>query len=462
MRKIWIFKISAASRNFSNSIARHVRDYGKFSIVSTTIAARVSHPTGLYVLFFTEMWERYSFYSMMAILSLYMNEALHFDIAHVGRVYGLYTAGVYFLPLAGGLLADRLLGFNRAIIIGGVLMMLGHLVLGVELMPFFYSGLVLLACGSGLLKPNVSTIVGNLYRSRPELRDQGFNIFYVGINLGAFVSPLTVSWLRSHYGWSVAFMSAAVAMLFSLVTFIGFNRYVAEAATKVPKTSTEARTIRPAEARSRVITLLAVFAISTAFWLAFYQIFYTFTFWARDNTATTVAPERFQVFEPLGVIVLSPALVAIWMWLQRRAAEPSTPVKMLLGVLLCAGAFGTLAYAGSIGGDTGRVSPLWLIAANIIIALGEIALSPMGLSLVNSIAPPRSRGLLMGGWFVSLAVGGYLSGYIGAYWDRMPHSRFFAMVAAILVGTAVPLSMMAPQIKRTIRRAEAEERVAAQ
>ena len=430
--------------------------------MSITIAARASHPPGLYVLFFTEMWERYSFYSMMAILSLYMNEALHFDIAHVGRVYGLYTAGVYFLPLVGGLLADRLLGFNRAIIIGGVLMMFGHIALGIELMPFFYSGLGLLACGSGLLKPNVSTIVGNLYRSRPELRDQGFNIFYVGINLGAFVSPLTVSWLRTNYGWSVAFMSAAVAMLFSLVTFIGFNRYVAEASTKVSKTSTEARTIRPAEAQSRVITLLAVFVISTAFWLAFYQIFYTFTFWARDNTATTIAPERFQVFEPLGVIVLSPVLVAVWMWLQRRNAEPSTPVKMLLGVVLCAGAFGMLGYAGTIGGDTGRVSPLWLIAANIIIALGEIALSPMGLSLVNSIAPPRSRGLLMGGWFASLALGGYLSGDIGAYWDRMPHSRFFAMVAVILAGTAIPLSLMTPQIKRTIRRAETEERVPAQ
>jgi len=430
--------------------------------MSIMIAARAAHPPGLYVLFFTEMWERYSFYSMMAILSLYMNEALHFDIAHVGRVYGLYTAGVYFLPLVGGLLADRLLGFNRAIIIGGVLMMFGHIALGIELMPFFYSGLGLLACGSGLLKPNVSTIVGNLYRSRPELRDQGFNIFYVGINLGAFVSPLTVSWLRTNYGWSVAFMSAAVAMLLSLVTFIGFNRHVAEAATKVDKTSTEARTIGPAEARSRVITLLAVFTISTVFWLAFYQIFYTFTFWARDNTATTIAPERFQVFEPLGVIVLSPVLVAVWMWLQRRNAEPSTPVKMLLGVVLCAGAFGMLGYAGTIGGDRGRVSPLWLIAANIIIALGEIALSPMGLSLVNSIAPPRSRGLLMGGWFASLALGGYLSGYSGAYWDRMPHSRFFAMVAVILAGTAIPLSLMTPQIKRTIRRAETEERVPAQ
>ncbi len=424
-------------------------------MTTATLARRASHPPGLYVLFFTELWERYSFYSMLAILSLYMNEALHFDVAHVGRVYGAYTAGVYLFPVAGGLLADRVLGFNRAIIVGGVLMMLGHLVLGVESLPFFYSGLVLLACGSGLLKPNVSTLVGNLYRDRPELRDQGFNIYYMGVNLGAFVSPLTVSWLRTHYGWSPAFMSAAGAMLLSLLVFTVFNRHVAEAAVKVKDGSAEARAISPADGRSRVITLLAVFAISTVFWLAFYQIFYTFTFWARDNTLTTVAPERFQVFEPLGVILLSPVLVAVWMWLQRRRAEPSTPVKMLMGVVLVAGAFALLAYAGHIGGDTGRVSAQWLIWANVIIALGEIALSPMGMSLVNRLSPPGIRGLMMGGWFASLGLGGYLSGSIGGYWDTMPHSRFFLMVVGILVVTAVPLSLMTPQIKRTIQRAEA-------
>jgi proton-dependent oligopeptide transporter, POT family len=412
------------------------------------------HPPGLYVLFFTELWERYSFYSMMAILTLYMNEALHFDVAHVGQVYGAYTAGVYFLPLFGGLLADRALGFNRAIILGGVLMMAGHLVLGVESLSFFYAGLILLACGAGLLKPNVSTLVGNLYRDRPELRDQGFNIFYMGINLGAFISPLTVSWLRLHYGWGPAFMSAAVAMLLSLGVFITFNRHVAGAAAKVEEHAAEAEAISAEDARSRVITLMAVFVISAVFWVAFYQIFYTFTFWARDNTLTSIAPEKFEVFEPLAVILLSPVLVGVWMWLQRRDAEPSTPVKMLLGIALVAGAFSLLAYAAFNGGDHGRVSAQWLIWANIMIGLGEIALSPMGLSLVNMIAPPRSRGLLMGGWFASLATGGYLAGYIGGYWEQMPHSRFFLMVVGILIATAVPLSLLTPQIKRTIRRSQ--------
>ena len=412
------------------------------------------HPPGLYVLFFTELWERYSFYSMMAILSLYMNESLHFDVAHVGRVFGLYNAGVYILPVFGGLLADRLLGFSRAIIAGGVLMMLGHLVLGVEALPFFYSGLVLLACGSGLLKPNVSTLVGNLYRDRPALRDQGFNIYYMGVNIGAFVSPLTVAWLRAHYGWSVAFMSAAVAMLLSLITFVTFKHHVAAAAVKADTGSANTRALPPDEVRSRVITLMAIFGISLVFWIAFYQIFYTFTFWARDNTATSWAPETFQPFEPLGVILLSPVLVALWAWLQKRGAEPSTPVKMLIGVCFVGTAFSLLGYAGTIGGDAGRVSPLWLISANLLIAVGEIALSPMGMSLVNSLSPPQLRGLMMGGWFASLGIGGYLSGYVGRYWDVMPHSRFFFMVVAILVAVAVPLSLLTPQIKRTIARAE--------
>jgi len=417
--------------------------------------ARASHPPGLYVLFFTELWERYSFYSMVAILSLYMNESLHFSVAKVGQIYGAYTAGVYLMPVVGGFLADRLFGFSRAVIVGGVLMMFGHLVLGVEALPFFYSGLVLLACGSGLLKPNVSTLVGNLYRDRPQLRDQGFNIYYMGVNIGAFVSPLTVAWLRTHYGWSIAFMSAAVAMLFSLITFVAFRRYVAEAEAKTDGPTVQVSALSPHDVRSRVITLLAIFGISFVFWIAFYQIFYTFTFWARDSTATSWSPETFQTFEPLGVILFSPVLVALWAWLQRRDAEPSTPVKMLLGVFLVAVAFALLGYAGTIGGDTGRVSALWLISANILIALGEISLSPMGMSLVNRLSPPTLRGLMMGGWFASLGLGGYMSGSIGVYWERMPHSHFFFMVVAILAAVAVPLSLLTPQIKRTIARADA-------
>jgi proton-dependent oligopeptide transporter, POT family len=411
------------------------------------------HPRGLYVLFFTELWERYSFYSMMAILTLYMDERLGFAKTWSAQIYGGYIAGVYFMPLIGGFLADRFLGFNRAVIIGGILMGLGHLSLAFERLPFFYSALVLLACGSGLLKPNVSTIVGNLYRSRPELRDAGYNIYYMGINIGAFVSPLTVSYFRAHYGWSVAFGSASVAMVLSLVTFVGFNRYVREAARVVPTTEGEKEST--SEAGARVVLLLVVFAISIAFWIAFYQNGYTLTFWARDNTITSWPAERFQSVEPLGVILFSPVLVWLWAALRRHRIEPSTPMKMLIGVVLTIGSFFIMVLAGSAGGDTGRVSVWWLVSSYLTIAVGEICLSPMGLSLVSKLAPARTRGMLMGGWFVATALGGYFSGVLGAYWERMPHSRFFLLVVCVAAVAAIALLVVMKPAKRVIAAAGA-------
>lgn len=417
-------------------------------------APRFRHPPGLYVLFFTELWERYSFYSMVSILVLYMNESLGFDSARAGSVYGWYTAGVYFLPLFGGLLADRWLGFSRSVLIGGTLMMVGHLVLGVEQMSFFYGGLILLACGSGLLKPNISTMVGNLYRHRPELRDQAFNIFYMGINVGSFMAPIGVSWVRARYGWGPAFMSAAIAMLISLLIFATFRHHVAAANVRGGEATADADGLPDSHLRDRLTTLLIIFFISLVFWSAWYQEFFTFTLWARDNTATTIAPERFSSFEALAVIVLSPT--AAWMWavLNRQGREPSTPAKMLMGIGFLVIAFAGLAYASTIGGDIGRVSVAWLIGANVLLAVGEVALSPMGMSLVNRLAPARWRGMAMGGWFASLAAGGKLSGYVGGYWDSVPHSRFFGAIAVALAVGGIALSVMTPRIKRTIRNAE--------
>ena len=387
---------------------------------------------------------------MSAILTLYMDEALHFDAARIGAVYGAYIGGVYFMPLIGGFLADRAFGFRRSVIGGGLLMLLGHLVLAIEALPFFYSGLVLLALGSGLLKPNVSTIVGNLYRDRPELRDAAFNIFYMGINIGGFIAPSGVALLRARYGWSVAFGSAAVAMLISVTVFILGRRYLGDAAERVPERSHEADAVAHDDARSRVMTLLVIFVISAVFWLAFFQDGFTLTLWARDNTATGVAPEIFRSVEPLGVIIFSFALVFVWGWLRARNAEPSTPVKMLFGILLVALAYALMAVAGLVGGDTGRVSPAWLINAYVLIALGEVCLSPMGLSLVNRVAPPRSRGVLMGGWFVSLSLGGYAAGMLGGYWNDLPHSRFFLLVVGVLGLAALLLIVVMPHIKSVI------------
>jgi POT family proton-dependent oligopeptide transporter len=243
-------------------------------------------------------------------------------------------------------------------------------------------------------------------------------------------------------------------MALSLVVFLSGRRYLGAAAEKVTAASREAQVVTPEDARSRILTLLVVFLISAVFWLAFYQDGFTLTFWARDNTRTTWAPETFRSVEPLGVIVFSAGLVGVWGWLRKRRAEPSTPMKMLIGIALVAAAYGLMAVAGVMGGDTGRVSPWWLVNAYILIALGEVCLSPMGLSLVNRVAPPRSRGVMMGGWFVSLAAGGYSAGMLGAYWNQMPHSRFFLLVVGVLIMAGILLVVVMPRVKAVIRRVE--------
>ena len=418
-------------------------------MATRTAAPATRHPPGLYVLFMTELWERYSFYSMMAILTLYMDEQLHFSRSWSAQIYGGYIGAVYFMPLIGGFLADRVLGFNKAIVIGGILMAIGQLMLAVGQLGMFYGALGMLACGAGLLKPNVSTVVGNLYHDRPQLRDAGYNIYYMGINIGALISPLAVSWFRANYGWSVAFASAAVPMVLSLATYIGFNRYVGDAAHRIPPHAAAAHE-ELHDQGSRITLLLVVFAISVAFWIAFYQNGYTLTFWARDNTITSWPPERFQSVEPLGVILFSPALVWLWAALRRRGAEPSTPMKMLIGIGLTAGSFLIMAAAGMSGGDTGRVAVWWLVSSYLVIAIGEICLSPMGLSLVNKLAPPRMRGVLMGGWFVATSMGGYFSGVLGAYWERLPHSQFFLLVVAVLAVAGLALVAVLRPAKRVI------------
>jgi POT family proton-dependent oligopeptide transporter len=400
----------------------------------------------LYVLFFTELGERYSFYSMMAILTLYMDESLHFSPGAIGQVYGGYVAAVFFMPLIGGLLADRWLGFFRAVVVGGVLIGIGQLVLGVGTLFSFFAGLVLLACGTGMLKPNVSTIVGGLYADRPQLRDAGFNIFYMGINTGSFIAPIVVSYLRHAFGWRVAFASAAGGIVVALAVFVGFRRHLGSVG-RISEVEAERRDGGANDSRARVVALLAVFSIIVAFWVAFYQNGFTLTLWARDNTATRVAPEAFQSINPLGIILFSPLLVVVWAALRRRGAEPTTLGKMLIGMAFTIGTFATMALAGLAGGDNGRVSAGWLVGAYLLIAVAEICLSPMGLSLVTRIAPARHRGTMMGAWFVATALGGYLAGFLGTFWYRMPHSRFFLLVAGVAAAAAAVLVVARPRLQ---------------
>jgi POT family proton-dependent oligopeptide transporter len=407
------------------------------------------------VLFFTEMWERFSFYCMLSILALYMNESLGFSTATVGQIYGGYIGLVYFSPLFGGLLADRVLGFGRAILIGAVFMGTGHFLLAFSPLPTFFAGLCCLIIGNGLFKPNISTLLGNLYRSMPEKRDEAYNIFYMGINLGAFFSPLVAAYLRNTYGWHYAFGAAGIGMIISLTLFSSLRRHTIEGEA-VNEKSHKIKEIEltPRQERDRIVALLLVFSIVVVFWMVFHQNGLTLTFWARDATNTTLPPELLQAINPFFVLFFTPLLVAFWIGLRRRGKEPSTAAKIGIGMLLTACSYAIMTTAGLVGGDTGRVSIAWLISTYAVITLGELCLSPMGLSLTNKLAPARLRGLMMGGWFTATAVGSYLSGLTGSFWDRMPHSTLFLIFTLASVGAAGVLLLVLKRIRPTIAEAE--------
>ena len=422
-------------------------------MTTVAVADRPKHPRGLYVLFFTEAWERYSFYSMLSILVLYMDEALRFTPDLVGQVYGGYIAAVYFVPMLGGLIGDRWLGYNRTVILGGVLITIGHFVLASESLATFYVALGLIAFGAGLLKPNISTMVGNLYRDQPQLKDTAYNIFYMGINIGGFLGPLGVAYFRANYGWSVALGSAGVAMAVALVIFVALNSWIAHAGHLPAAADHPAAEPDPPDGRERIFALILTFAIITVFWFGFYQNGYSFTLWARDNTDTTWSPEVFYASNGLFIILFTPPLVWFWSFLRRQNREPSTPAKLVLGMVITVACFALMGLAGLAGGDTGKVSPAWLIGAYALISLAEICLSPMGLSLVARMAPPRVRGVMMGVWFLTISGGGYFAGYLGSRYADMTHSAYYFMVAGIAGGAALLLAFALRWLKPIFTRA---------
>ncbi len=432
-------------------------------------AVKRPHPKGLPVLFTTEMWERFSFYSMRALFSLYMispksHGGLGFSTQLTAQIYGLYVGFVYFTPLLGGIIADRWLGIKRSIIIGGLFMMCGHFLLAFRPLPFFFSALVCLVIGNGMFKPNISTMLGNLYRKVPERQDDGYNIFYMGINLGAFLSPLVAGYLRSLdtiSGWHYGFAAAGIGMIFSIMIFLSLQRIVKEGDIPPAKyrrrEEAEPQNLGDPETnRQRTMALMVVFFIVIFFWMAFEQQGLTLTFWAMEATNTAILPEMFQAVNPMFILLFTFPVVAFWGLLRRYNREPTTAAKMVVGMLLTVVCYLVLAFAALSGGNTGHVGVGWLLAAYALITLGELCLSPMGLSLVSKLAPPGKLGMMMGGWFVAAGIGGYLSGLVGGFWDRMSHSNFFLMLVASSLVIALVLCSQLKKLNPIIHKAERE------
>ena len=420
------------------------------------------HPRGLSTLFFTEMWERFSYYGMRAFLMLYMVApasagGLGFADADAASIYGTYTGSVWGAAILGGIVADRFLGQYNSVLIGGIIIAIGHFALAFKALPFFYAGLALIVVGTGLLKPNASTLVGSLYEPGDARRDAGFSIFYMGINLGALFGPLIAGYLAQRVDWHLGFACAGVGMTAGLVQYVVGRRHLATAtgrqkADAAVAAASPTRGFTAAEWK-RMGAIVVFFLVAVIFWGAYEQAGSTLNLFADRYTRTELfgvsfPSSWFQSVQPVFVILLAP--VFAWIWVRLGKHEPSVPAKLAIGVLFMAVSFAILVPAGGAAqsGAGIRVSPWWLIISYGISELGELCLYPVGLSAVTKLSPPRIVGLMMGVWLLSNAFGNKLAGWAAGFFSTMPLKDLFSEVAVILFITSAIVFALVKPIKR--------------
>jgi POT family proton-dependent oligopeptide transporter len=428
------------------------------------------HPRGLSTLFFTEMWERFSYYGMRAFLILYMVApvaagGLGFTDAHAASIYGTYTGSAWAASILGGLMADRLLGQYRTVLVGGIIIAAGHFTLAFKSLPSFYAGLALIVMGTGCLKPNVSTLVGSLYPQGDTRRDAGFSIFYMGINLGATLGPLIAGYLAQNVNWHIGFACAGVGMTFGLIQYVvgrerlkhGIDRLgqkpvAATADTSAARQTAEAgRGFSTAEWK-RIFAIVFFFAAAVIFWGAYEQAGSTLNLFADRYTRLEMFGFKFpsswfQSVQPIFVIILAPMFG--WLWVRLGRSEPSVPAKFALGLLFMGLSFAVLIPAGAMAqsGEGIRVSPWFLVWSYFISELGELCVSPIGLSAVTKLAPLRIVGLMMGVWFLSNAFGNKLAGWAAGFFSTVPLHDLFREVTIVLIVAAVVMFALVTPIK---------------
>lgn len=474
-----------------------------------------NHPKGLPVLFFTEMWERFGFYTMLAIFVLYIQENFHWDAATTTNIYGIFLAAVYFTPILGGWIADNVLGYGKTITLGAITMGIGYALMAIPTASptQLYIALGVVAIGNGLFKANISVLVGNLYsHSSGSIKDAGYNIFYMGINIGAFYAPQAATYIKNFFvndlgyslaqGYNAGFAVAALGMVFSLIIFVVFKKRYADAdyQSKNVTNSDKDLHLTKEQEKERVTALMIIFAIVIFFWMSFHQNGAALTLFAKNYTDTSVSaftfllfdivglhaiiaillgggylvsnnatskgkkyagaalvlglvviaykwanlpdlnnisPEQFQSFNPMFIVLLTPVVVGMFKWLNQKGKEPSSPGKIGIGMILTGVAFSVMVIASlglpavhSLGGGSSSitVSPYWLITTYFIVTIGELHLSPMGLSFVSKVSPPKMKGLMMGMWFGATAVGNYLSGFVGRFYQNWELWQFFLLL----------------------------------
>ena len=453
------------------------------------------HPRGLTTLFLTEFWERFSYYGMRAILFLFMVAStevggLGFDTEKAAWIYGLYTGSVYLTAIPGGFVADRLLGLRRAVLVGGILIAAGHYTLAFHGLSTFYGGLILIVLGTGLLKPNISSMVGKLYAPDDDRRDAGFSIFYMGINLGAFVSPFLCGYLGQRIGWHWGFGAAGVGMTLGLLQYVlggtrlgtvGFLREPPKEAGKLWLLVAFAVALlgtalilsgqyrdylivgsaavlfawlllKGAEnsiERKRIAAIALLFIFATLFWAGFEQAGSSLTLFADRITHNQFfghPSSWFQSVEPFFVITLAP--VFAWLWVRLGSRQPSSPGKFAIALSLLSVSFFLVALASMLFEQQQvKVSPWWLVGVYFLHALGELSLSPVGLSMVTKLAPARILGFIMGIWFLTNALGNFLAGSVAGFFDRLPLPQLFGAVGLVSLAATFVLALLVKPIR---------------
>ena len=424
------------------------------------------HPRGLATCFFTEMWERFSYYGMRALLILYMvgstqQPGLGFGEKRAATIYGIYTMMVYLMGIPGGWVADKWLGHYRAVLVGGIIIALGHFSMAVPGLPFFYTGLGLIVIGTGLLKPNVSTMVGTLYSKDDKRRDSGFSIFYMGINLGAFIAPLICGALGQRVNWHIGFGAAGVGMTLGLIQYVMGRKYlVPRSEAKTAGTKTLEATAEVAKdktpftgadwARISAVVILSLFALM--FWAGFEQAGSSLNLFADRATRLSVfgmtyPSSWFQSVEPLFVIMFAPVFAVLWLRLGKR--EPSSALKFAMSLIFLSLSFALIIPAAHLFERTqNRVSPMWLVGLYFLQMVGELCISPVGLSLVTKLSPPRIVGLMMGVWFFATAMGNYVAGWVAGFLENRPFSDVFQVAFMSIAAVGILLLLMLKPIRR--------------
>ncbi len=404
------------------------------------------HPVGLFVLFFTEMWERFSYYGMRAILVLYLvaqtqgeNSGLGWSNGEALALYGWYTMMVYVMSIPGGIIADKILGQKKSVLVGGVLLVLGHSVLAIEAMWAFYTGLVLIVCGVGMLKPNISTMVGGLYQQRDIRRDKGFTIFYIGINLGAFLSSLIVGYVGEVHGWHYGFGLAGIGMAAGLIqylagqkhlqhvgNYLGASKNVKEKeAMKKPLTNNE---------KDRVRVLLISFLLVIVFWGAFEQAGGLMNIYTSEKTnrmlmGWEVPATWFQSLNAFFIVVLGTTVAAYWAKRKLKGKISTSLFKMIVGLIIMGTGFFFMTAATAQFESSGSSAMYWLVLAYLFHTVGELCLSPVALSFVTKLAPLKYASLMMGVYFAMTGFGSKLAGLLGEWSESLGEYTIFTGIA---------------------------------